>query len=54
MNDAYKKMSLEEGHHQKVICDLFLVSDLLEKSGYVCRIKERRVAKNVTTMYLVI
>lgn len=54
MIDAYQKMSLEEGHHQKVICDLFLVSDLLEKSGYVCRIKERRVVKDVATTYLVI
>jgi len=52
--DPYKKMSLVKGHHQKVICDLFLVSDLLENFGYVCKTKARRVdMKDVTTMYLV-
>lgn len=51
--DAYKKISLIEGHHQNVTCDLFLMSDLLEKAGYVCRAKVRRVVKDVTTMYLV-
>jgi len=43
MIDAYKNMSLEEGHHQKVICNLFFGVWLLEKSGYVCRIKKRRL-----------
>ena len=52
--DTYKKMSLEKGHRQKVICDLFLVFDLLEKIGYLCRAKVRRIVKDVTTMYLVI
>ena len=52
--DTYKKMSLEKAITKKVICDLFLVSDLLEKFGYVCRAKVRRVVKDVTTMYLVI
>lgn len=31
MIDTYKNMSVEEGHHQKVICNLFLVFNLLEK-----------------------
>jgi len=33
--DTYKKMSLEKAITKKVICDLFLVSDLLEKV-WVC------------------